>query len=196
MRLRRRDKNVPELNTTSTADISFMLLVFFLVTTSMYEAKGLIARLPPKDNDEKEKKEIIVDKNNIMALAIDADWRTTANGHEVAPDSLRHQMTELMLSKGRDHLVTSEANPEGCYEAYFQLQQAITGAYNDARETKAQRDYGRSLRQLTSDDREKVLTAIPQRIAEDFNTDEPTTAAAHHGTAAPARNRPTNETTR
>ena len=57
MKIGRRKSEVPGLNTTSTADISFMLLVFFLVTTSMYGAKGLMRHLPPKDK-EKDKKEI------------------------------------------------------------------------------------------------------------------------------------------
>lgn len=43
----RRKRTVPQLNATSTADISFMLLIFFLVTTSMDLDKGLGKKLPP-----------------------------------------------------------------------------------------------------------------------------------------------------
>ena len=43
----KRHRRVPRLNTTSTADISFMLLIFFLVTTSMDIDKGLLRQLPP-----------------------------------------------------------------------------------------------------------------------------------------------------
>ena len=42
-------RDVPELNTTSTADISFMLLVFFLVTSSMDTDMGLGRKLAPMD---------------------------------------------------------------------------------------------------------------------------------------------------
>ena len=50
MLIRRRRHTVPKLDATSTADISFMLLTFFLVTTSMDSDKGLIRQLPPADN--------------------------------------------------------------------------------------------------------------------------------------------------
>ena len=46
MIFRRKRREVPGLNTTSTADISFMLLVFFLVTTSMDVDKGMNRQLP------------------------------------------------------------------------------------------------------------------------------------------------------
>ena len=45
-------RDVPELNTTSTADISFMLLVFFLVTSSMDTDKGLGRKLAPLDEQQ------------------------------------------------------------------------------------------------------------------------------------------------
>ena len=54
MLIKRRKHIVPELNTTSTADISFMLLTFFLVTTSMDVDRGLVRQLPPLDNDKEQ----------------------------------------------------------------------------------------------------------------------------------------------
>ena len=52
MLIKRRKHRVPELNTTSTADISFMLLTFFLVTTSMDVDRGIVRQLPPADSEE------------------------------------------------------------------------------------------------------------------------------------------------
>ena len=50
----RRKRTVPQLNATSTADISFMLLIFFLVTTSMDLDKGLGKKLPPVEKSKQE----------------------------------------------------------------------------------------------------------------------------------------------
>ena len=54
MLIRRNRNETPGLNTTSTADISFMLLIFFLVTTSMDVDKGLLRQLPSPEPQKKE----------------------------------------------------------------------------------------------------------------------------------------------
>ena len=64
----RRKRTVPQLNATSTADISFMLLIFFLVTTSMDLDKGLSRRLPPVEKNKQE--ESLVNKDNIIKVYI------------------------------------------------------------------------------------------------------------------------------
>ena len=70
---RNKRRLVPSLNTTSTADISFMLLIFFLVTTSMDLDKGLRRVLPPVDNQQQQQ-ETNIDKDKLMAITItDAD---------------------------------------------------------------------------------------------------------------------------
>ena len=168
MKIGRRKSDVPGLNTTSTADISFMLLVFFLVTTSMYEAKGLSRQLPPKDK-AKDQKEILIDKANMMALRLDANGQLTVNDSVVLMADVRGLMEEFILRRGKDHLFTIDASPDCQYDVYFQLQQNLGEAYKEARETKARQDYGRGLEQLTSIDRDKVLSACPQRVAENYH---------------------------
>ena len=58
---------MPSLNTTSTADISFMLLIFFLVVSSMDIDKGLERLLPPIDNTELQE-ESLVNAQNLLEL--------------------------------------------------------------------------------------------------------------------------------
>ena len=59
MLIRRKQHETPGLNTTSTADISFMLLIFFLVTTSMDVDKGLLRQLPSPEPQKKEQQQHI-----------------------------------------------------------------------------------------------------------------------------------------
>lgn len=80
MLIRRKQRETPGLNTTSTADISFMLLIFFLVTTSMDVDKGLLRQLPSPDPQKKEQ-QTVVDKANLMALRLTAGdtlWSTVS----------------------------------------------------------------------------------------------------------------------
>ena len=65
-------KKVPGLNTSSTADISFMLLIFFLVTTSMDTDMGLSRRLPQPPEDEEVKQEMKIKDRNLMEVRINS----------------------------------------------------------------------------------------------------------------------------
>ena len=79
MLIRRRRHATPGLNTTSTADISFMLLIFFLVTTSMDTDKGITRQLPPIDDTE-DNTVADVSRDKIMQLRIMADNSLTVHG--------------------------------------------------------------------------------------------------------------------
>ncbi|MBR6190339.1 MAG: biopolymer transporter ExbD, partial [Prevotella sp.] len=69
MFIRRKHRDIPELNTTSTADISFMLLVFFLVTSSMDSDKGLGRKLAPLDEQQVEMRD--VHRSDVLQIRID-----------------------------------------------------------------------------------------------------------------------------
>ena len=71
MFIRRKHREVPELNTTSTADISFMLLVFFLVTSSMDSDKGLGRKMAPLDEQQQEQQDI--HRSDMLQIRIDAN---------------------------------------------------------------------------------------------------------------------------
>ena len=80
MLIKRRKHSVPSLNTTSTADISFMLLTFFLVTSSMDVDKGLVRQLPPLDKEEQTDEAKDVSKENTLAFSITAQNEVMLNG--------------------------------------------------------------------------------------------------------------------
>ena len=66
-------RKMPGLNTSSTADISFMLLIFFLVTTSMDTDQGLGRTLPKPPEDDQLNNEIKVKDRNILNIRINKD---------------------------------------------------------------------------------------------------------------------------
>ena len=65
-------RSVPELNSSSTADISFILLIFFLTTTSMDTDRGLARRLPPPPEDNVEQDDTKVKERNVLQVRINA----------------------------------------------------------------------------------------------------------------------------
>ena len=64
----RNKRAIPEINAGSMADIAFLLLIFFLVTTTMDADKGINRKLPPWDPNQEEQENIIKEKNNFTVL--------------------------------------------------------------------------------------------------------------------------------
>ena len=81
-------RDVPELNTTSTADISFMLLVFFLVTSSMDTDKGLGRKLAPMDEQQQEQRDI--NRSNVLEIKIDDHDVLYCDDKVVTHEELQH----------------------------------------------------------------------------------------------------------
>lgn len=69
-------KKVPGLNSSSMADISFLLLIFFLVTSSMDTDTGLARRLPPPPQDEQNLQEMEVQRRNLMVVLVNSQNQT------------------------------------------------------------------------------------------------------------------------
>lgn len=69
-------KKVPALNSSSMADISFLLLIFFLVTSSMDTDSGLARRLPPPPQDEQNLQEMEVQRRNLMVVLVNSQNQT------------------------------------------------------------------------------------------------------------------------
>lgn len=157
---------IPGLNTTSTADISFMLLIFFLVTTSMDSEKGLGRQLPPLEPDKQELLQDI-DKNKVITLHLMADDKLTVNDEPSLIDrSLRKQLRHFIIEKGREHVIELHVDREATYDSYFHLQNQIIRAYKEVRDAASQKKFGHPFLQLPEADRDQILHYYPQRIQE------------------------------
>ena len=66
-------RKVPDINSSSTADIAFLLLIFFLITTSMDTDRGLARLLPPPPEDEKNENTDKIKERNILQVYLNKD---------------------------------------------------------------------------------------------------------------------------
>ena len=123
----RRHSEVPSLNTSSTADISFMLLIFFLITSSMDSGKGLKRQLPPPPQDQEQVADIR--QEDIITVKLDAAGRLTLNGDAVTLEQLQQEVRQFAAVNPRHRVVAIKTDPKARYEVYFQLQNAIVAAY-------------------------------------------------------------------
>ena len=61
-------RKVPDINSSSTADIAFLLLIFFLITTSMDTDRGLARRLPPPPEQNQKNDDIKLKERNVLQV--------------------------------------------------------------------------------------------------------------------------------
>lgn len=183
----RRRREVPELNATSTADISFMLLIFFLVTSSMDTDKGLVRLLPQPDN-RLEEQDLLVKKRNVMQLRLDANDVLTCNGEPITAADLTLSVADFVANEAGDaekpemserevhllgkrmvsdrHVIFIEVDPKATYNAYFDMQNAIVAGYARLRSRLAQQSFGHAWEQCSQEERDAISLVYPQRISE------------------------------
>jgi len=169
---RKEKKTVPGLNTTSTSDISFMLLIFFLVTTSMDSDKGLGRQLPPMDPEEQVEVQD-VDKNKVLTLHLMKDSKLTMDDKAVAiDDNLRKDIRHFILEKGRTHIIELQLDRDADYDSYFRLQNQIVRAYRELRDAASKKKYGKMYAKCSEEERKKITKMFPQRIQEVCNAEQ------------------------
>lgn len=168
MFVRRNKRQVPGVNTASTADISFMLLIFFLVTTSMDVDKGLFRLLPSPEPQKQLKTETIVDKNTLMALHVTADHRLLLNDKPIKVSRLKGEIIQFVNRLGNRHLISIESDREADYDLYFQMQNQIMMAYNELRNQYSMKHFGKAFDALSSSQKESVRKNCQQRVMESY----------------------------
>lgn len=168
MKRLRKPHGVPGLNTTSTADISFMLLIFFLVTTSMDVDKGLLRQLPSPEPQKKEQQQSVVDKANLMELRLTAGDTLLVNGKPMQVSQLKEETIRFVHRLGKKHLISIESDRDADYNLYFQMQNQLMEAYSQLRNETAQKKYHRDYALLNNDQKEQVRNICPQRITESY----------------------------
>lgn len=175
----------PEINAGSMADIAFLLLIFFLVTTTMDVDSGITRRLPPPvdtpDNvkvKERNVLNVLINKNNMLLVnGVPGDIKTlkdVAKDFMIPryPDDPNHPEVEektipyigtYYSSKG----VISLKNDRGTsYDMYIQVQNELARAFNEIKEELAMTKFGTKVSLLSSDKIDAINEAVPVRISE------------------------------
>ena len=188
-------RETPEINAGSMADIAFLLLIFFLVTTTMDVTSGISRKLPekpPKDAPpppkikERNIFEVNINRNNKLFVEGDfmdiRDIREAAlkfidNGGATAdakdPNGNSIYCTYCEGDRNPDSsdnpkkAVISLQNDRGTsYETYIAVQNELVAAYSILRDRYALKNYGKSFEDLSKKNQKIVKEAYPQIISE------------------------------
>jgi biopolymer transport protein ExbD len=124
MAMQRRMKAPPEIPTGSMADIVFLLLVFFLVTTSMNQDKGIGMQLPPAGESKK------IQKKNICNIWVNAGGEILINLEEAVPLNQLRANIERRLAENDKLIISLKADEETQYDKFIDVLDEIklTGA--------------------------------------------------------------------
>ena len=172
-------KKVPGINASSTADISFILLIFFLVTTSMDTDRGLHVRLPnpPEENVEQDPPK--VKQRNTMVVTVNMYNQIMAKvgnseAKEVMLNELRQLTKDFIANRDNDsklpelhpvelpapfgvqnitknHVISFVTDRATSYDLYFQIENELYGAYNELRDELARRTFGYGYNECNED---------------------------------------------
>lgn len=164
MHFRRKIHKIPLLNTTATADISFMLLIFFLVTSSMSADKGLQRQLPPHQEEQQPPTEI--DNSHLLSLTINADNTLTLNRQPTDFTQLRQSIIEFVEQQEDDYIISVETADESDYETYFQLQSTLAQAYALLYDKQAQKLFHKPYQRCTLEEQLTIKQRVPYRVAD------------------------------
>lgn len=164
----RRKRQVPGLNAASMADVSFMLLIFFLVTTSMDSDKGLFRKMP-RQQEKEEQGTADVLREDVLLLHIQADGSVLADDILVKNDSLTTHIAQFIEARGdraKQAVIKLQTDSLTQYEQYFNLQETILQAYASVRDKRSMQKYNKPFSSLNEEQREAIRKYYPQRISE------------------------------
>ncbi len=182
-------RKVPGLNQSSTADISFILLIFFLVTTSMDTDTGLTRRLPEWDPNAQEE-EIKIKERNVMTVLVNRNNDILCRGEVIDISELKDIAKEFIANpedkanlpakeeyeiKGFGtvvttvkHVISLQTDRDTNYDIYFQVQNELSRAYNELRDEWCKQTFGKSWYDIPDDDDRRVYAKgmYPSKISE------------------------------
>lgn len=179
-------KKTPEVNAGSMADIAFLLLIFFLVATTMNVDSGINRTLPPWVDEENQDAPPIKERN-ILKVFVSAYDQLMVQGEQIHISELKDKAKEFMLNPYDDpnlpekevvqndilgsHTVSKgvislKADRSTTYNTYVMVQNELSRAFNEIRDELSIEKFGKPVAELTDDQRKAVNEAIKLSISE------------------------------
>jgi biopolymer transport protein ExbD len=183
-----KNRKISEINSSSMADIAFLLLIFFLVTTSMNTSTGLSRRLPAPLPPGMKVPPVDINKRNIFIVKINSLNQLLVQGEEISVKELRAKAKEFIQNPNndeklpvktkvnipllgemeitKDHVISLQNDVDTQYQAYIEVQNELVAAYNELRNEMANDRFGKSFVDLDEKQSDAIQDVYPQKISE------------------------------
>ena len=181
-------RSSPEVNAGSMADIAFLLLIFFLVTTTIETDSGISRKLPPIEENEED---VIIKQRNIFTVLLNGKDQILVEDELMELEDIRAAAIEFLdngggtgeeacdYCKGKrdpkssdnpDKAIISLKNErETSYAAYISVQNELVAAYTHLRNVRAEDLYGESYSEMMKNYRDVNWPGNKQKLKEKIN---------------------------
>lgn len=168
-----KDRLSNEINAGSMADIAFLLLIFFLVTTTIVEDKGILVKLPPWSEEEPDIAKL--KERNVFSVLVNADNQLLVRGEPTVTSELRGKIKEFIMNPERlenmsedpTKAIVSLKNDRGTqYQTYLEVYNEVMASYNELRDEESLKRFGKEYEFLAKDQSRTIRDAIPLILSE------------------------------
>ncbi|HJC78440.1 MAG TPA: biopolymer transporter ExbD [Candidatus Alistipes merdipullorum] len=184
-------RKIQEINAGSMADISFLLLIFFLVATTMNVDTGLMRVLPPMPPEDQKVEDQKVKERNLLLVFVSASGNIMAGDENMDIHGIKDKAKDFILNTYDDENLPEKEDqefelPDGSkwvypvskgvvslqtardtnYNIYLMVQNELTRAFNEIRDEVAMEKFGAKLIDLPEEERNVITKAIPLAISE------------------------------
>ncbi len=187
-----KNRSLSPINAGSMADIAFLLLIFFLVTTTIVADTGIGRLLAPDVTD----RHTDVPKRDVLEVLVNANDEIMLEGESIAIEQLREKAREFIKGYGgadthpnfprfketdspevikyfgegymvSRQVVSLQNSRETSYERYIYVQNELTAAYREVRDELSLEKFGKTYKDLTNESQIQAIKKIyPMRISE------------------------------
>ena len=184
-------RKTPDINASSQADIAFLLLVFFLVATTMNTDKGLVRVLPPIPPEDVKVEDQKVKTRNLLLVFVNASGQLMVGEESMDIRGLKDKAKEFVINPLDDENLPEKKDteiemPDGSkwtypvsegvvslqttrdtnYDIYISVQNELTAAFNEIRDDVAMKKFQAKFSELSEDERSVITKAVPMKISE------------------------------
>lgn len=154
----------PSINAGSMADIAFLLLLFFLVATSIENPIGIKVVLPKFSETSVE-----IDEKRVLTVTVNKLNEVSVEGEYVIMKSISEKVSDHIkerLQGGQQLILSLLTDTSATYETYISVYDEIKYAYQSLRDQAAMTKYGKNYKKLDRSGRKEIKELIPLIISE------------------------------
>lgn len=173
----KRDREDPDAGSAGMADIAFLLLIFFLLVTTIDVDTGIGLQLPPAPEENQEPPPI--KERNLLKILVNAQGMVLMGTAEQEPTpvpQVKQKVKDFITNRGEDPnlsespdkaIVSIKTQREAQYRVYIDMLDEVMGAYAELRNQASQAQFGKNYEQLEDESKQQqqIQDMYPKKIS-------------------------------